>query len=305
MIEIRGMQPDELETVHHMLDRAFSTTPKSYFDRQVKNDPFLRPEDTRVLLKDGIIRSCVRIYFRKIYCEGEITSMGGIGDVGTDPPDQGKGYATLLLKDAVTAMRKREVVLSFLFTRINSFYERVGYFTLPTLQLDLQPPPPSKSIFHRKANLDQDLVSLTEIYDYFNKHRVGPIVRNKRYWKSQRESPRSNADCFWVGEENRSITSYVRGLTEGDAIRVQEFGHRPGQEESLRSLIATMAYTLQKKTVHISYISNEVVDLFKDWSPKVAENTALMLRLIQLNRLSSFRKFFNPHQIIFWDSDRF
>ena len=80
MIEIRGMHSEELPSVHRILDRAFPNTAKSFFDRQVKNDPALQLQDTRVLLESGKIRACVRVYFRDIYCQGEIIKIGGIGD---------------------------------------------------------------------------------------------------------------------------------------------------------------------------------------------------------------------------------
>src|SRR4030042_5687065 len=131
MIEIRGMRPEELETVHQILDRAFTKTPKSYFDSQVKNDPYLEPDDTRILLEDGIIRSCVRVYFRDIRCMETKLHMGGIGDVGTDPEVQGRGFAYKLLQEAIDYMRKKGADISFLFTSINPFYQRSGYFTLP------------------------------------------------------------------------------------------------------------------------------------------------------------------------------
>ena len=84
-MEIRGMLSHELPTVHALLDRAFPFTPRSFFDRQVKHDPALRPEDTRILMENGRIRACVRVYFRTTYHDGGTLRMGGIGDVGTDP----------------------------------------------------------------------------------------------------------------------------------------------------------------------------------------------------------------------------
>ena len=304
MVEIRGMQSEERETVHLMLDRAFPNTPKSFFDRQVKHDPVLRPEDTRVLLEDGIIRSCVRVYFRTIYCEGETLKMGGIGDVGTDPSVQGKGHATHLMNEALEYMKKRESVLSFLFTEINPFYEKVGYFTLPTLEIRLQPPP-TKPIEYRRANMNHDLTPLRKIYDHLNSQRVGPVVRDKKYWKSQSGFPRLDPDLFWIVEENGKVICYARGFIKDDTLKIMELGHRPGEEENLRSLIATMAHSVQKKTVHISYLSQREMDLFTPWSSDIKENTALMVRLLQLDRFSSFRKLFSPHRILFWEADRF
>ena len=184
-MEIRGMQPHELPQVHRMLDLAFPHTPSSFFDQQVKNDPMLRPEDTRVLVDHGEIRACIRIYFRTIYCRGEELRMGGIGDVGTHPEHQGKGYASMLMNDAIGYMRKHRAVVSFLFTRINTFYEKSGYFTLPTLDLLLEPPRSLKSLPYRLLDLERDVTFLQNLYERYNREQNGPVIRDPKYWKCQ------------------------------------------------------------------------------------------------------------------------
>ena len=305
MIEIRGMQSNELKAVHSMLDRVFPSTPKSFFDQQVQHDPVLRPEDTRILLEDGTIRSCVRVYLRTIYCEGEKLKMGGIGDVGTDPKAQGKGYATRLMNDAVEYTKRRGAVLSFLFTRIHPFYERLGYFALPTLEIHVQPPSPPKTTPHRRTDIDRDLRSLKRMYENYNDHRVGPVVRDERYWRKQLKFPRLDPDLFWTGEENKEIVCYARGGITEDILKILEFGYMPGKEGLLRHLIAAMAHEVERKEVHLLYLSQKEVDLFSTWSPEIKENTALMVRLLQLDRLASFRKVFQPSRFLFWESDRF
>jgi len=304
-IEIRGMRPDEVERVHLMLARAFPHTPKSFFDKQVQNDPFLQPEDTRILLANGVIQSCVRVYSRNIYCGGEKLKMGGIGDVGTDPPACGRGYATRLMNDAIGYMKSRKTTLSILFTRINTFYEKAGYFTLPTLHLSLKIPVSIKTISYRKVNLKQDIASLVPMYNHLHQNRWGPVVRNKKYWRCQMGFPRLDPELFWISEENGKLCCYIRGFVSENILKILELGCIEGEEERLRCLVATMAHTVQTDVVQLSYVSQREVALFRAWSPEVTENTALMIRLLQLDRLSSFSKLFQKHQILFWESDRF
>jgi predicted N-acetyltransferase YhbS len=304
-VEIRGMRPEELESVHRMLNRAFPHTPKRFFDRQVRADPFLRPEDTRILLEKGIIRSSVRVYFRHVHCGGTTLKIGGIGDVGTDPSAQGRGYASLLMNDAVQYMKSERAVLSFLFTKINPFYAPFGYFTLPTLDLTLRPPSPSTALPFRKADLDKDLGALVRMYDQLNRHRSAPVVRDGRYWERQMGFPRLNPDLFWVVDENGEIVCYARGGIEKDTLKLLDFGYTLGKEDRLYDHIAVMAEASQKKTVRLSYVSQQEVDLFKHWPSEVTENTAFMVRLLQLDRLSSFRSIFEPRKILFWEADRF
>jgi predicted acetyltransferase len=304
-MEIRGMRPDELSDVHAMLDRAFPNTPGSFFTKQVKNDPGLRPQDTRILLEDGLVRSCVRIYYRTIYCNGETLRVGGIGDVGTDPDYQGRGYATLLINDAISHMKENGAAVSFLFTKINSFYEKAGYFTLPTYDLTLEPALPGEPVSHRPVNLDRDMEFLDTVYKNMNSDRVGPVVRNGKYWKCQMGFPRVDPELTWVHERLGRPVCYARGFLLEDNLKLLEYGFANREENSLFQLIATMTAKLNKKKILLSYLSKKEVALFTQWPSTVQENTALMVRILQPENLSSLRAIFIPHHILFWESDRF
>ena len=305
MISIRGMKPHELDSVHRMLDRAFPHTPKTFFDRQARHDPHLRPQHTRLLVEDGRILSCVRVYFRKIWCRGTSIPIGGIGDVGTDPSVQGKGCATQLLTDTMSYMRKKGAILTILFTRIQPFYQNIGYLTLPTIDIRIKPPTPSKSIAHRPIDLNRDLSRIIQLYKNFNQHRTGPVIRTRAYWKHQQGFPRLNPALFWISEEKGEITCYMRGFVNGETLRIQEFCFLPGNEASLRNLIATMAQTLNKKNVHMSYLSDKEVDIFTSWDLEKSENITLMARLLQFDKLTVFDELIRPHRFLFWEADRF
>jgi predicted acetyltransferase len=305
LISIRGMKPHELDTVHRMLERAFRRTSKAFFDQQVRHDPLLRPQHTRLLVENGRILSCVRVYFRKIGCKGMSLSVGGIGDVGTDPSAQGKGYATQLLTDTTAYMRKKGAILSILFTRIQPFYRNIGYLTIPTLDIRTRPPAPSSSIAHRPVDMNRDLSPVIQLYKSFNQHRTGPVIRRRPYWKHQLRFPRLDPKLFWVCEEKGKITCYMRGFINGEILRIQEFGCLPGREASLRNLIATMARILNKKNVHMSYLSYEEVNIFTPWYHEISENTTLMARLLQFDKLAIFDELLRPHRFLFWEADRF
>ncbi len=262
MIEIRGMHSEELPSVHRILDQAFPNTAKSFFDRQVKNDPVLRPEDTRVLLENGKVRACVRVYFRELYCQGEIIKIGGIGDVGTDPSHQHRGYASQLMEDAIQYMRNNGVLLSLLFTQINPFFYSFGYMDLPTLSVEAEPLQRRFKIEYRTANIRTDLTELQKLYSDYNRNKTGPAVRNAHYWKQQMKFPRIDPCLFWVTEENGTIQCYIRGKIETDYLKIQEWAHRPGEEECVLNLIHEMTRVTHKKKVYSRYLSKQEATLF-------------------------------------------
>jgi predicted acetyltransferase len=305
MIEIRGMHLEELPSVHRMLGRAFPNTPESFFDRQVKNDPVLRPEDTRILLEDGKIRSCVRVYFREIYCQVETIKIGGIGDVGTDPSFQHRGFASRLMEDAVRYMRDNGALLSLLFSRINPFYHSFGYMDLPTLQVEVEPPQHRSKNNYRTADLEKDLGRLQKLYAEFNQNRSGPLARDAHYWKQQMKFPRIDPGLFWMIEDNSTIRCYIRGKIEADCIKIQEWAYRPGEEERVLELIGAMASVANKKKACSRYLSQQEAALFKQWPCDITEDKTSMVRLIQLDKRSTFRNILRPHHFLFWESDRF
>jgi predicted N-acetyltransferase YhbS len=299
------MHPEELPAVHRMLDRAFPNTPQSFFDQQVQADPVLRPKDTRILLENGKIVSCVRVYFREMYCHGKTIKIGGIGDVGTDPSSRHLGYASQLMEDAIQHMRQNQAVLSILFTRIPAFYYQFGFMSLPTFQIETKPPSDLSKIEYRKANLNQDLEQLQKLYIDYNQNKTGPVVRNIHYWKQQLKFPRIDPGQFWVIEYSGEVQCYVRGKIDTDYLKIQEWAYREGQEIYVKLLIVEMARTTHKKKVHLLYLSEQEATLFHDWNCQSKENKALMIRLIQLNKHSSFSYILKPHHFLFWESDRF
>ena len=305
MIEIRGMHSEELPSVHRILDRAFPNTAKSFFDRQVKNDPALQLQDTRVLLESGKIRACVRVYFRDIYCQGEIIKIGGIGDVGTDPPHQHRGYASQLMEDAIQYMRNNGVLLSLLFTRINPFYHAFGYMDLPTQSVEAEPPQSRFKIEYRTAELETDLTELQKLYSDYNRKKTGPVVRDVHYWKQQMKFPRIDPGLFWVIEEKGSIRCYIRGKIETDYLKIQEWAHRPNEKEHILNLIQEMAGVTHKKKVYSRYLSEQESTLFKKWPCHITADRTSMVRLIQLDKHASFKNIVSPHHFLFWESDRF
>jgi predicted acetyltransferase len=305
LIEIRGMHSEELPSVHKMLERAFPNTHKSFFDQQVKSDPALRPEDTRLLLENEKIVSCIRVYFREMVCQGETIRIGGIGDVATDPHHQHCGHASSLMEDTIQYMRDNSAILSILFTRINAFYHTFGYMDLPTLHVQAEVPESPSGIRYRKVDLKKDLKKLRKLYSEFNRNKTGPVIRSALYWKKQMHFPRVDPDLFWLIENNEEIQCYVRGKVEGDCLKIQEWAYRPGKAHQAADLIGEMARITHKKKVDSRYLSDAETTLFDEWPARIVENRALMVRLIRLDQRSSFRTILRPHRFHFWESDRF
>ena len=66
-----------------------------------------------------------------------------------------------------------------------------------------------------------------------------------------------------------------------------------------------MAEKLNTKTIHFSYLSEKEVNLFASRPSMIQDNTALMIRLLDLKSAPSLKTLFSPRSILFWESDRF
>ena len=66
-----------------------------------------------------------------------------------------------------------------------------------------------------------------------------------------------------------------------------------------------MAASVDKNTVRLLYLSEMEADLFDSWKGTIQENTALMIRLLQLDQLARLKPLFAPRRILFWEADRF
>ena len=234
MIEIRGMRPGELSRVHKLLKKAFPHTPAGFFDRQAKHDPALKPEHTRLLFEEGRLLSCVRVFFRTVRCGDTPLLMGGIGDVGTDPDHQGRGLNSRLMEDTLRYLKESGAVFYFLFTRINPYCQKFGYFTLPTCQVTIPPPSRARSVAWRRADLSRDLPALDEIYTEATRDRMAPVIRDRRYWTMQHHLPRLDPDLFWVHEKKGVPEAYIRGRVQDGRLKILEFGCRKGKDALIR-----------------------------------------------------------------------
>jgi predicted N-acetyltransferase YhbS len=299
------MKIGELNRVHRMLGRAFPNTPKSFFDRQVENDPSLLPGHTRIFVENGKILSCVRVYFRKIHCQGETVLAGGIGDVGTDPEYRGRGFASMLMTNALEFVQKRGAAFSLLFTHINPYYMKFGYLTLPSLAVAFRIPSRTSHVPFRRAHFPKDLTRLERLYVRNNRERIGPVVRNRRYWISQLRFPRIQPNLVWVSEKGKTLACTIKGFVAEDRLKVIEFGFVPGEEERLFDLMAAMARFVGKDRIQILHMTEEQIPLFSQTSPDIFPNSHIMIRPIVGAPLDTLRKIIQPNRFLFWEADCF
>src|SRR4051794_21453242 len=99
-IEIRGARAEEMREVLDMVPRVMGAT-REYFAAMYRNDPWARPEHSRIVRVDGRIVSHLRLYDRWQRVGPIPVRVGGVGDVCTLPEYRKQGYCRALLEDAL------------------------------------------------------------------------------------------------------------------------------------------------------------------------------------------------------------
>ncbi|RKY81686.1 hypothetical protein DRQ07_03405 [candidate division KSB1 bacterium] len=257
---VRGLNGEnEIKDLLGFYKKSFVKTPISYFEKRIKNDPYLIPADIRIAEIKGEISSSITVYRRKMWWKGEVIDFGGIGNVATLPDKRGQGLSSQLMNDSVKYMKELSLPISILFTGINKFYEKFNYFVIPAYQLKLKIADNNNSDFSVREFRAEDITRVMEIYYYFNKELRGPVYRDADYWKANLEFREEN-EIFLIAEKNGIIKGYIRIVPENEKGEIWEFAY--SEIEAFVALLDKCAKVLRKQEIKTAALFPK--DIFKD-----------------------------------------
>lgn len=130
MLVFRTVQIDEYDAFHRYLERCFGHS-HGFFLRHYPDLCQLEAVDLKNLIvgvEDGEIVTHVGIFPMEVVAGPATIPCGGIGGVSTSPEARGKGYMSLIMKDALHKMRDRGLCLSVLWGD-RQRYRHFGYET--------------------------------------------------------------------------------------------------------------------------------------------------------------------------------
>jgi len=117
--EISTVPRNELPMALDVLEKAFPDMPRSFFYSIICRDPWYRPHFS-LAVKDGKqFLSFLQIFDRSIQFNHTLIRFGGIGSVGTRPECRGRGYASALLRYAITRMEQEGWWVRFSIPKFN------------------------------------------------------------------------------------------------------------------------------------------------------------------------------------------
>ena len=309
-LQIRAARNADFPEIIKLLQLCFDEAAPGFFAAQTEHDSTFRLRHARVAVLDGRVAGYVRIFARRMRVAGAVVRVGGIGSVATHPDAQHRGIATALLEDAIAQMQRGQMAVSFLFTGIPGFYERLGYRIArqPVITVARQAlrELASSSVETRRFDPGADLRSVLAIHRQATAEANGAIFRTRRTWSDA---------LYWLeGHECRvaidaggGIAGYVRARCRPYGHQILEAECREGDVLALPALLRDLSARACACDVVVASVpgSHPVAALLRAM-PGARETTdvqhPMMVRMLSDDpRVAAA---FDHEEMYFWNSDR-
>src|ERR671911_66243 len=205
-------------------------------------------EQVHVIEEDGEVRASTTVLPLESFVEGEPHQMGGIAAVMVHPAYRRRGYAGELMRAVLRDMRERGVSLSLLAPFAHAFYRIFGYeLATEAIEYRLKPAdlPTSPEQSHLRANREEDLSSLMDLYEAEAKGHILSVRRSEGHWKTCLSKKDTDVAVYERdGEVEGYILYKISGWQDRDPRRtlsVQEIvAVTPRAREALLSFMASL-----------------------------------------------------------------
>lgn len=284
-IEIRSIHSNgELEEVYELWANVFPET-KAFFQERLELDSGYDFQTTWIAKVNGQIAASVQIFPYYTYFENTYLKIGGIGNVATYPEYRGKGLIQTILKKQSEWMGKNGFDLSLLFTDINSFYEKVGWHTIPIQSKVISHIPEITEFEYSVEEFAKPyLEDIKELYEVFSKKYFGSRIRSSIYWERQLNKRDEKSGNFLFAKNNNKIVAYIRFQSTNGNIVINECCYKEQHENA--------AFTLLKEilkrnkgyhSVRITFANNHVLSRhFQQWGAETIQEKFGMWKIINL-----------------------
>lgn len=230
----------DLPAIYDLVSACFPEAPRAIFVAQYERDSTMRLRHARIGREDGRVLAHVRIFARRMLVRGVPVAAGGIGAVATAADARDAGHATALLREAIDQMRRDSIAVSFLFTGIPGFYERLGWRVVrePELSADARE---AAALAHDpavrvRAATGADLGAMLRIYRRASAGGTGAIVRTARTWRDA--TAWLDEDASFVAQVRGAPVAYLRSRARHFGRQILEAEHLPGHAGAIAALVA-------------------------------------------------------------------
>ena len=180
---------NDLEEIADLRGKVFAR--RSYFElyderkKYQTDDPWYKPEHSRIIKENGRIVSHVSIIEKPVRFGPAIVKLAGIGDVLTHPNLRGNGYSRILMEDSLHYMKENNYPLTMLYG-IPNYYHKFGYIEsiknyklfLTVEKIDKQ-----ESNFQTRKWQTSDVPQMLKLYKENCENSILTVDRNEVYLK--------------------------------------------------------------------------------------------------------------------------
>lgn len=224
-VTVRPFQGDEmLEVMHWLTGYAFEASPPLPDKAEWKE--LVGPRKGLTALgafeKETPV-GCVAATAMTQNVRGALFDAGGVWGVATHPAARRKGHCRRLMADLLAGLRQDGQALSCLYPFRESFYERLGYVSLPQVHTARFTPAPLLPLLKRDLGGQVELMLISEGFDRYREY-LHQMQRRIHGMALFNEVPRNVAQrgSFWLalakaeGEPEGLMLYDLRGEKEGE-----------------------------------------------------------------------------------------
>ena len=293
-IELRGARAEEMPEVLDMVPRVMGAT-REYFAAAYRNDPWGRPEHSRIVLVDGRIVSHIRLYDRWQRVGSVPVHVGCVGDVCTLPEYRKQGYCRMLLEDALGYWDEHGYDLSMIVSGVG-VYAACGWVPLTERRFEL----PAENRHEVSGNREyeirrfvrgEDLTAVAAVYAASNAERSLTTVRTCGYWERHFSWIAGEIEeAFLVAEHAGQIVAYLRCERGGQKLVVSECCCLPDHHDAAVELLdAALTFAARRGLEgiqgHLPVDHPALAAARERPGFALAESSVLLFRLVNLRRL--------------------
>jgi predicted N-acetyltransferase YhbS len=250
-VEVRGARAKEMAAVLEMVPRVMGAT-REYFAAAYRNDPWGRPEHSRIARVEGRIVSHLRLYDRWQRVGAVPVHVGCVGDVCTLPEHRKQGCCRALLEDALRYWDENGYDLSMIVSGVG-VYGACGWAPLAEQRFDLPAENRHEASRERTNEIrrfvrGEDLTAVAAVYAAANAERSLTTVRTAAYWERHFAWIAGEIEeAFLVAERGGQIVAYLRSERGGRRLVVSECCYLPAHEPAAIELLdAALTFTAKR-----------------------------------------------------------
>lgn len=286
-MEIKNPNVNDYEKVMRYLEEAYGHSYNYFFYKypQVSGKDNMDFDNTLIIEENGKICSLVRIFPMATIQNGVEVKMGGIGAVSTLYEERGKGYMSILMKEAIKKMEKDGYEISILWGdrhRYRNFgYEIGGKLVLITITGRGLGKMNINSV-NTKRYLGEEKI-LEKVIKSYNEKKYR-VKRDKNYFK---EIYKIHSTALYYSEEGEKF-GYVVIETSGIDTRVYEHG---GDEKLILGILKYLIERFGKRSFTLEFanfeeIPEKILEASSGWNLIPAG----MIKIINLKKLVELYK---------------